>query len=116
MKTRAFRKIFVAILTLSVVAGIAFAVISHEKELDAIQEELLSLIEEEEGNYNGDKIVLSNTNKAEAEKIANSTGGKLRITDDGTFATITLPDGKTIEDFASDDNNRKYLKRVSLDF
>lgn len=77
---------------------------------------ILTEMEENAGNYDETKIVLSNTNHNAAKNIALKLNAKLRITSDGSYATITLPDGVTIEDVVKDKNNEDIIHLLSLDY
>lgn len=45
------------------------------------------------GQYDEQSIVLNGTSKAKAEELAELYGAQLRITANGRFATLTLPEG-----------------------
>lgn len=77
-----------------------FAGVWREVTLQQAQQDLLSMLELNAGNYNEDRVVLSSTNRREAREIAETFGGTLRITDDGSFAVIRLPDGITLHEIA----------------
>ena len=47
--------------------------------------------------------------------LAEKLGAKLRITSNGSFATLTLPEGVTVEDIYRNDENRELLEKFSLD-
>lgn len=96
---------------------ILFAVgIWNEVALHNAQEDFIALLEAETGNYNEDRVVLSSTNRQEAQHMARMFGGTLRITKDGSFAVINLPEGMTLLGIAENDNYRKYHNRISLDY
>ena len=59
--------------------------------------------------YAPDSIVLSNTTKKRAKKLAKELGAKVRTTKKGDFATLYLPEGVTIEDVYA---NEKYAADI----
>ena len=88
----------------------------REYKLEDAQQEFTSLLASEEGNYNENKVVLSSTTKEEAQEMADAFGGKLRITANGKFAVITLPDGMNVSDIAEKKEFRKYHDKIQLDY
>ena len=62
------------------------------------------------------KIVLKNTNKELANELANRLNAKLRITSDGSFATLTLRNNETILDVVSNPDNEDILQYLSIVF
>ena len=77
---------------------------------------MLETLAEDIGTYDESTIVLNNTNRASAENLANKLGAKLRITSDGSFATLTLQNGTTIRDVYENKENRELLEKFSLDY
>ena len=67
---------------------------AREKTIESQKEELV----QDKGLYSEDSIVLENTSKEEAERIAEKLGAKVRTTAAGDFAVLYLPEGMTIED------------------
>ena len=104
-----------AAILLSVILLFA-GILHHEITLETAQQSFLALLEQKEGYYHSNRIVLSATNRQEAEQLAKQVGGTLRITKNGVFAVITLPDGMTVAEFAAEDENREYLGRMALDY
>ncbi len=104
-----------AILCVCALVVIAI-VLGKESHLDRIQTELLNELDSRNGEYDTQKIVLHDTSKQKAETLAEKFDAKLRITSDGKFATLTLPDGVTIRDIFADDNNRKVLEQLAPDY
>ena len=104
-----------AILCVCALAVIAI-VLGKESHLDRIQTEMLNELDSRNGEYDTQKIVLHDTSKQKAETLAEKFDAKLRITSDGKFATLTLPDGVTIRDIFADDNNRKVLEQLAPDY
>ena len=96
-----------------VIAGIFVA---EEIRLNNLQESALEELEENEGEYDEHTIVLYDTSRSEAQSLANKFGAKLRITDDGKFATLTLSDDVSVYDVYSERANRSYLPQLSLDY
>ena len=116
-KTKLF-KVLSAIIIL-VVAVVTLTVTmfnTEENHLISVQQEALKHLAEEKGNYSENKIVLQNTNKARAQELALSIGAELRTSKNGEFATLTLPKGVSIEDVYKNDDNRKFIEEMSLDY
>lgn len=88
---------------------------SHEKGLEDIQKQAVTELERYEGQYDTQSIVLQNTNSGTAKSLANKLGAKLRITSDGSFATLTLPEGVTVADVYRNEEYRELLDKFSLD-
>ena len=87
-----------------------------EWSLNDAQRDFVMLLDQQTGNYNEDRVVLSSTTRWEAEHMAEEFGGTLRITKDGRFAVINLPEGMTLSDIAENDDYRKYHDRILLDY
>ena len=115
-KGRSLRKSAGITVVLLAVVALLFAGIGHEAALDRAQQELLAVLEANAGNYNEDRVVLSSTNRREAQEMAEKFGGTLRITGNGNFAVIRLPEGVAMRDIAQNDAYRKYHDRISLDY
>lgn len=103
------------VLAAALVIG-AIVFITHEKNLLQQQNEALAELERNAGHYDDQSIVLSNTSRARAEELAALYGAKLRITDDGRFATLTLPEGMTIRDAYAMDESRGHILEMSADY
>ena len=102
---------------LLVALAITAIVLNHrDKALDAYRDDALRVLEERRGEYDEYTIVLSNTNATEAKRLAKKLNAELRMTSDGSFATLTLTDGRTIRDVYADDGNRKLLSAFSADY
>ena len=114
------KKVLRISLIFAIIAIIASAVIIgvhlRDERLEQEQNEALATLEERIGDYDEYTIVLSDTSRSEAERFAKKIGASLRITSDGTFATLTLTDGRTIRDIYADDANRKYIASFSADY
>ena len=65
------------------------------------REALLRELEQAQGKFDPQSIVLQNTNRAEAERLARRYGAELRITKDGSYARLTLPEGTAFRDVVS---------------
>ena len=65
----------------------------EELDFEQIKDDLVEELIRREGEYDEQSIVLAGTHKELAEKLAEKTGARLRITSDGSFATLTLPEG-----------------------
>ena len=102
-----------ALLCIAVAVGIVFI---REARLSGEQNELLSELDSRAGEYDDSSIVLHATSKAKAEKLAERFGARLRITSDGKYATLTLPEGVSIRDICADKENRAYLSQITPDY
>ncbi len=102
------------VLVAAMTVGVVFLVNKHNRveQRNEMVEELLA----RKGEYDEKSIVLSNTNPEAAEALAEKTGAKLRITESGKFATLTLPDDKNIIDVVSDDEFLPDVKKMSADW
>ncbi len=121
MKNLRQKKIFVvliSVLVLCLIAGAITMLVLHQREeaLEEQQNEALQELYDNEGRYDPRSIVLSNTTKPRAENLAEAFGAELRITEDGCFAALTLPEGVTVFDVYENDEYRKYLEYMSLDY
>ncbi|MBO5702422.1 MAG: hypothetical protein J6S71_08285, partial [Clostridia bacterium] len=120
MKNIKSRKIIliVAILTavlLTAVFAVVFRLV-RISELENYQNEAVAELERNEGQYDERSIVLRSTSKARAEELAALFGAELRITENGRYARLTLPEGVTVKDVWSVDENRQYLEEMSADY
>ena len=95
---------------------VAFLLINRERELDEYRDALIDTLLEKAGEYDERSVVLNNTSPAKARKIANMLGAELRISGDGKFAALTVPEGTTILDVVRNDANREILSDISIDF
>ena len=108
-------KIVIAIFSILLVFSIFVFIPHRDKDNDnenVIKQELI----ENKGKYDEQKIVLQNTSKVEAKELAKRLGASLRITKDGTFATLTLPSGTTIQDVVNNPENKDIIDKFSLDY
>jgi len=110
-----FLSIFVILLMIFVSISLLPNKTNNSKKID-LQSELKEELLENIGNYDSKKIVLQNTNKSLAKEISNRLNAKLRITNDGSFATLTLNNGNTILDVVSNPDNKDILKYLSIDY
>ena len=108
------------ILALVVMAAVSFSALLpfavKEHKLNAAQARAVATLDENADNYNAGTIVLSDTTREEAEKLSEKLGAKLRITSDGSYAALTLPDGVTIDDVVRSGDYREYVDKFSPDF
>ena len=88
----------------------------REARLDAFRQQALLELEDREGEYDPQTIVLSGTNTGRARNLANLLGAELRITTDGSFATLTLPAGTDIRAVYANDAYRELLPELSADY
>ena len=104
----------IILVTALAVGGIALWL--RESKLEQLQNEALAELDRNAGQYDEQSIVLYETSKAKAEELAKLYGAKLRITNDGKFATLTLPEGTTIRDVYAMDESRNYIDQMSADY
>ncbi len=113
------RTIIIAILVVALISAfIGVVLVNNNSDVNPkdIRNERLTELELRDGEYDENSIVLNNTSKAEATALADELGAKLRITSDGSFATLTLSDGRTIKDIYNDDAYLKYISSFQTDW
>ena len=115
-QTLTTKRMRIAVLLVTVIALLLGAGIFREFSLIRTQRDFITLLEENAGRYNEGRLVLSSTNSREAQKIADTLGGSLRVTKNGQFALVTLPDNTTLSDVAKNRELRKYMAEFSLDY
>ena len=117
MKTVA-KKVLATFLSLClVVCSILLCVhISNESKLNKTWQDALETLTEDLGTYDEKTIVLNNTSRSKAENLADKLDAKLRITSNGSYATLTLQNGMTVGDVYKDRENRALLENFSLDY
>ncbi len=120
MKTLRNRRLYLLIgaLILCLIIGSVAFIVSHQRaqSLEKLQNEALQELYDNRGRYDEQSIVLTNTSKEKAEALAKDLGATLRITADGSFATLTLPEGVTVFDVYENPDNRPHIKYLSLDY
>ena len=95
---------------------IPFCYLLRERQLDEIRDEALKKLEWDIGQYDDRSIVLHNTSPVKAKKLAEQFGATLRITKDGRFATLTLPEGVTIRDIYAREDAHNYIEDMAADY
>ena len=83
---------------------------------DQVRIETLEKLENSKGLYDEKSIVLPNTSLTEASMLADRFDGKLRITQNGKFATITLNGDKTVLDIYKDKSNNDIITSIKPDY
>lgn len=83
---------------------------------DQVRIETLEKLENSKGLYDEKSIVLPNTSLTEASMLADRFDGKLRITQNGKFATITLNGNKTVLDIYKDKSNNDIITSIKPDY
>ncbi len=117
IRKRNVRAVWITALALCLCIGVCIGVILYrEHTLDEAQREALQKIEDHRGEYDEHSIVLYDTNFGEAQALAEKFNAKLRISFDGSFATLTLPENVTVEDVYAARGNRKYIAKMTLDY
>lgn len=110
------KALLITLVVLLVGSLLAFVWFLNIRNLENAQNEALNELIERIGEYDERSIVLYGTSKAKAENLAERFGAELRITSNGRFATLTLPEGTTIRDIFSDKENRRYIGDMSADY
>ena len=116
---KSFKKIIIISSTLLISLASYFVLFQTLKSDDKTQEIIDGLekeIVENKGNYDERQIVLEKTNEYEAKLLAERLNAKLRISFDGSFATLTLPENLTIGDVVSDKQYEDMVSKFSLDY
>ena len=113
-----FKKIFLSLFFVLLFGFTCFRLIPlKQTEIkEDLKTELRQELIENIGNYDSSKIVLKGTNKELAKEIADRLNAKLRITSDGSFATLSLRNGETILDVVSNKDNEDIIKYLSIDY
>ena len=108
--------LLIAIVVVIAAAAVTLFTVIKNRELDQAQTEFMENLQLKAGSYEENNIVLSNTNKYEAEALAEKLGARLRMSFDGRFAVLYLPENTTIADISKDDSNKKYISAMSPDY
>lgn len=109
--------LLVMVVLATMVVGLVWFVHHAEHcDLEVLQNEKLEALEGRDGEYDPQSIVLCNTSKPIAKELAERLGASLRITDNGNFATLTLPEGITIRDVYASEEYLRDLPRMEADF
>ncbi len=110
--------VLISVLMFCLIAGTVTMLALHRREqvLEEQQNEALQELYDNQGRYDEQSIVLSNTTMPRAEELAEAFGAELRITEDGSFAALTLPEGVTVFDIYENEDYRKYIEYMSLDY
>jgi len=112
------RKLIITAVALTVVlCGLLAAVTGLERlQSKQLQQEKLEEVQESYGTYNAESIVLPNTTPEQARMLADLLQARLRMTADGSYAVLYLPEGVTPEDVYADDTYQPYLASMELDY
>lgn len=86
-----------------------------EAALNDLQETVVRELREKAGEYSEETLVLEDTTPARAAELAKRLNATLRITADGTFAALTLPEGESVSAVLSARKNRDILHEVLPD-
>lgn len=103
------------LLVIAAVLTVFFTVRHHEKLLDR-RDEAIAELTARRGEYDESRIVLADTSEDKAKALADRLGAHLRITKDGRFAVLSLPEGTTIIDVYAADENLGELSSMSADY
>ena len=112
--------VLLAVLLVCVAVGVALHLrniaVDPPIDLEANQNDFVQELQDNVGSYDAQSIVLANTSKPVAQALAEKLGATLRITQDGSFATLTLPEGTTILDIAMSEDYLADLPKMSADY
>ena len=108
-------KYLFTIMSLFLIALMIVFLVSPNLGKKTTQESLKQELIVNKGTYDESTIVLKDTNKSIATSLANRLNAKLRITKDGSFATLTLSDS-TFLDVVSNPDNKDILDYFSVDY
>ncbi|MFI3229772.1 MAG: leucine-rich repeat protein, partial [Bacillota bacterium] len=109
--------VLVVLLVLGCFSSICYNYATTDTEsLKEMQQSAIEKLNNNEGEYDTQSIVLTDTTLEEATALAEETGGSLRTNSDGTFATVTLSDETTILDIFSNDSYLQYIAQMSADY
>ena len=114
MQKKVWISIVALVMTVAVIL-VGFLLYDRQQMLQ-LRSEALEELERNAGQYDAQSIVLYNTSNANAKKLAELYGAKLRITENGRFATLTLPEGTTIRDVYAMDESLRYLDEMAADY
>lgn len=107
---------FILCLSLFAVFGtVSGGFLECERIRGAAQASILQELHENASKYSDDVLVMENTTPERATEIATRLGARLRMTSDGSFAALTLPQGSSTEKVLSARKNRDILPELSLD-
>ena len=110
-------KALLGLLIAAIISCATVCLLLHQDSvLEEKQQSAIELLDTMKGEYCEESIVLYDTNRFDAQALATKLGAKLRITKNGQFATLTLPEGVTIKDVFEDDSNKIYLDKMSVDY
>ena len=109
----------IAVTVIAVALVTAGFLLHRERKQQLLEEkrnEAVLELERNAGQYDEQSIVLYETSKAKAEELAELYGAELRITENGRFATLKLPEGTTILDVYAMDESLKYIDEMAADY
>ena len=99
----------------AVLGAVSGGFLECERIGSTAQASILQELHENASKYSDDVLVLENTTPELASKIAARLGAGLRMTSDGSFAALTLPQGSSALKVLSARKNRDILPELSLD-
>ena len=118
LNAKRFCWIILAVLMIAAITVSAVLIFKHteKRELHELQQQKMQELMDREGEYDAQSIILTHTTHKDAEALAEQMGAALRITKDGSFATLTLPQGVTIMDIYSSEAYLRALPQMVTDF
>ena len=106
--------IVAAVLAAVLAVGVVFLV-NKQNRIEQRNKAVETLLAHK-GEYDEQSIVLCDTDAAAAKALAEKTGAKLRISNNGKFAALTLPENTSIIDVYSDDAFLSDVSKMSADW
>ncbi len=116
MSKRKNKIFFIFSFLILVLTGVFLSINLINNSNNTKSNEMLEEIEENKGQYDEKSIVLNNTSKSKAEELANKYNAKLRMNSKGDFATLTLPNDVSVENFFKSEQNNEQINSFSLDY
>ena len=105
-----------AVICLAVVFGMVLRAGITEKHIDTVRDQVLDELMQNAGMYDEQSVVLHNVSERVAQKLAEQLNAELRSVQNGKYARLTLPEGTTIVDVYKNNEYRKYLEKMSVDY
>lgn len=118
------KKLIGTAAAVAVIAGICGTGSCWRQEISSETRDKLNIVKEEKrqdlkdarGTYNDASIVLADTTKTQAERIAKKIGARVRLTSNEDYAVLYLPEDVTIEDIYNSEDYVEYLPDMEPDY
>ncbi|MCR5694652.1 MAG: leucine-rich repeat protein [Clostridia bacterium] len=118
MKNNRTRNVIIlaAAVVLAAAAILTGSFLARERRIEAEIDRKVAELLNRPGDYDERSIVLRNAGFDRARELADRLGAVLRITEDGSYAKLTLPEDKTVLDVFRDPEFRSEAAEMSADF